>query len=342
MATAAWFSQIGQGIVMGKKKTLLSAAVIAGLALSLPANAQMAIDRLWVDIASGKVARSDLVIRNESKDRYYVTVTVSEVVSPGTPEERRVTETDPEKLGLLVTPQRLIMDPGQMRAIRLVSLNRDLARDRVYRVNVTPQVGKLDVAQSDTTSRGIAIKMLTAFDALVTVRPDGARGTLVATPANGMLTLGNTGNSNILLLDGEVCPAKGETLSPSTREWFAQRAASAAATTAKEAAEAKLPARDEATKSAPKAALKADECEKLSGRRLYAGNVWEVPQGPGEVLKFDRRDSASADLKPITISCGGSSEGKSSSAFCNFAGAPGMANGAAASSSHDHRDGETS
>lgn len=334
---------------MTRKPFLLLAAVC--LASAGTARAQMAIDRLWVDIASGKVARSDLVIRNESKDRYYVTVRVTEVTNPGTPDEKRVSETDPEKLGLLVTPQRMIIDPGQLRAIRVVSLNQGLTRDRIYRINITPQLGNLEVEQADPANRGIAIKMLTAFDALVTVRPENAAGHLVATRDGGTLVLRNTGNSNILLLDGQVCPPKGQALSSSTQAWFAHQVAAAAAvednaegdkaTTPNSAAAKDAMAAAQAVKPAEPIAAKPDECSQLNGRRLYAGNTWIVPEAPGEVLKFDRRDSAGSDLRPITISCGGSNGGQFSSPYCNPAGVAGRANGAE-TSSHKLRDGETS
>jgi hypothetical protein len=288
----------------------------------------MAIDRLWVDLDSAKVARSDLVIRNESKDRYYVTVTPSEVIDPGTPQERRVQETDPQKLGLLVTPSRIILDPGQLRAIRVVSLDSNLTKDRIYRISITPQIGELTATPSDTQGHGLAIKMLTAFDALVSVRPGNPVENLVATRQGANLVLSNSGNSNLLLLDGKVCPAAGTTLAESTQQFLLdeQKAAEAAAkeqgapanpADANKSPEAKL-ADAAATAAAP--TFKPDECAKLPGRRLYAGNSWTVPEAVGETLTFNRRDSAAEDLKPITIRCGSGTDGKTDSKFCAGAG----------------------
>ena len=340
MASGAW---------LRAARPLACAAGAAIAFASIPASAQMAIDRLWVDLDSAKVARSDLVIRNESKDRYYVTVTPSEVLDAGTPQERRVQETDPQKLGLLVTPSRIILDPGQLRAIRVVSLDSNLTKDRIYRISITPQIGELTATPSDTQGHGLAIKMLTAFDALVTVRPDHPVEDLTATRQGGNLVLGNSGNSNILLLDGKICPATGATLAGSTQQFLLdeRKAAEAAAqekgapadpAEANKSPEAKL-ADAAAAASAAAPTYKPDECAKLPGRRLYAGNSWTVPEAVGETLTFNRRDSAAEDLKPITIRCGSGADGKTDSKFCAGAGLD-AAKATPVTSSNDQAKGE--
>lgn len=139
------------------------------LTCSAQASAQLAIDRLWVDLDDSGAGRSDLVVRNESDDIYYITVTPAEITAPGTDAQKRETHADPEELGLLVTPNRLVLRPEEMRAIRIVSLNQDLETDRVYRVNITPQIGEISYDQEAVENRGLALKLLAAFDVLVTV-----------------------------------------------------------------------------------------------------------------------------------------------------------------------------
>ena len=171
------------------------------------ARAQLAIDRLWVDFDAKTANRADVVIRNESKDRYYISVIPSEIVLPGATDEKRVEMADPEKLGLLVTPNRLVVEPGATRSIRLVSLNGELTTDRVYRVKVTPQVGDIVVAEAAANTRGLAVKVLAAYDVLVTVRPKGGKAAIVATRTGSELSLRNAGTSNVLLYDGLGCNA---------------------------------------------------------------------------------------------------------------------------------------
>src|SRR3546814_2712942 len=123
-------------------KTFKAALVALALGVA-PAHAQLSVDRLWVDFEPGASRRADVVVRNESPDRYYITITAAEIIQPGTKEEKRVETTDPEVLGLWVTPNRLVIDPGGMRSVRVVSLDVQLTNDRFYRVKTTPQVGDI-------------------------------------------------------------------------------------------------------------------------------------------------------------------------------------------------------
>lgn len=275
-------------------KIAFMAALAVGLAT--PANAQLAIDRLWVDFSPSATPRSDLVVRNESKDVYYVTVSVDEIIAPGTVEEKRVRGTDPEQMGLLVTPNRLVLRPNDMRAIRLVSLNNALDRDRVYRVSVVPQVGELSLQKNEASDKAIAIKVLAAFDVLVTARPAKPAQQLVSTHDGKWMNIANQGNSNILLLDGEVCPPKDGALSAETKAEFLrmeieQQQAQQAAATAK-AGDTAMPV---ASPAPTETALRADGCKVIGARRMYAQNNWRIPAAKGETVRFLQRRSAGED-----------------------------------------------
>lgn len=187
---------------------ICAALLLCGAA---PASAQLAIDRLWVDFEPNVTPRADVTIRNESKDRYYITVTPAEIVTPGTATEKRVEESDPDRLGLLVTPNRLILEPGAMRSIRIVSLNTALVNDRIYRVKISPQVGDIETTSSAPANRDVAIKLLAAYDVLVTARPKDAKARLVTSKTSDTLVIRNDGNTNMLLFDGELCPPQKTT-----------------------------------------------------------------------------------------------------------------------------------
>ncbi|MFC3786131.1 P pilus assembly chaperone PapD [Sphingopyxis italica] len=187
------------------------AAASAALAIPIPASANLSISKLWVDFKEGDQERSDLVIRNDSQDRYYVAVTVAEIVDAGTELENKLVETDPDKLGLLVTPNQIVLEPGAIRSIRLVSLNKSLTRDRVYRVLVAPQVGALKVKDAGAENRGVAIKMLAAYDVLVIDRPKASEAKVEAQRLPGQVILTNSGNSNVLVAEGFVCPGEVRT-----------------------------------------------------------------------------------------------------------------------------------
>ena len=181
--------------------------LLAALFLARAAHAQLAVDRLWIDFDAGSSPRSDLLVRNESKDRYYITVSPAELVNPGTPAETRVEQADPDKLGLLVTPNRLILDPDDMRAIRIVALDQDRKADRVYRIRVSPEIGAIDAGEDAAADRSGSLKLLAAYDILVTLRPRDPRVDIVARRDGAQITLQNNGNTNALLFDGVSCPA---------------------------------------------------------------------------------------------------------------------------------------
>lgn len=181
-------------------------ALYALVAFCAPASANLSIDKLWVEFEEGRQERNDLVIRNDSDDRYYVSVSVTEISSPGTDDETKATDIDPESLGLLVTPNRLVLEPGAIRSIRLVSLNTGLTKDRIYRVLVSPQVGAIKAEGDTSDNRGIAIKLLAAYDVLVVDRPRERSIDLSAQRNGDTLNLINEGNTNVLVSEGYVCP----------------------------------------------------------------------------------------------------------------------------------------
>jgi P pilus assembly chaperone PapD len=247
----------------------LGIASVIGCA-STPAHAQLAIDRLWVDFEPGAANRADVVIRNESKDRYYITVTPVEIVEPGTDSETRVQTADPEKLGLLVSPNRLIVEPGGMRSIRVVSLNEALSSDRVYRVKVTPQVGAIDAPATQGDAKGVSVKLLTAYDLLVTARPPKPKADILNSRSGDTLTLQNNGNTNVLLFEGRACPQG---------------------------------VRPQAADPGKAAAAPTNGCVDLGARRLYPGNSWSMPVPAGTArLYFKQRTSAAADPRDVEYS----------------------------------------
>lgn len=175
---------------------------------SAHAQGNLSIDKLWVEFPPEGGGRADVLIRNDSKDRYFVTITTAEIENPGTDKENRLSRPDPEEAGLLVTPNRLILDPGVMRAIRLVSLNEAPAKDRIYRVLVSPEVAKDGAPAAEEGDASLRIKMLAAYDVLVVVRPQDGKADLKAERFADKIVLTNKGNTNVLLAEAALCPVE--------------------------------------------------------------------------------------------------------------------------------------
>jgi P pilus assembly chaperone PapD len=163
-----------------------------------PARAELILSQVIVDLTPDQPARQDIELWNNSNERMYVVAEAAEIVAPGLAAEQRLAEPDPEKLGLLVTPNRLILEPGQRRLVRVSAIGARGDRDRIYRVAIKPVVGGLEAEKS-------ALKILLGYDALVIVRPAVPAFDVSATRSGNAITFKNEGNTNAELFDGRQC-----------------------------------------------------------------------------------------------------------------------------------------
>jgi P pilus assembly chaperone PapD len=167
-----------------------------------PASAEIVLSQLVVELGNGKGQRGDVEVWNNAPERAYVLVEPVEVRSPGSPQEQRASERDPEKLGLLVSPGRMILEPGQHKLVRIATVGAPATRERVYRITVRPTVGQVSADVS-------GLKILIGYEVLVLVRPSGeAKPLLVGQRTGRSLTIRNAGASSVELADGKQCAAK--------------------------------------------------------------------------------------------------------------------------------------
>ncbi len=190
--------------VVGLKSSLSFAAVLfAALAgLAAPARAQMILNKVSLEFASGGAPRDDIEVTNSGSETLYVQIEPNRIHDPGTPQEKRVLYRDPAELGLLITPSRLVVPPGQTQVVRIAVVDPCKESDKVYRLTVRPVVGEVKSAET-------AIKVVIAYDVLVILRPPNPKADLKTERAGRKMTLSNTGNSSILLSQGKQCDASG-------------------------------------------------------------------------------------------------------------------------------------
>ena len=189
-----------------RQRTAAAVALLAlGASFMVPASAaraELVLSQLIVQLQSGKKIREDVEVWNNSPERAYVTVEASEVVNPGQPAESRRTDPDPARLGLLVSPARMILEPGQRKLVRMAVVSPRADRERVYRVTVKPTVGEV-------ASEASGLKILIGYDVLVLVRPADLRPNVVASRSGDALIFRNDGNMSVELLEGRQCKAVG-------------------------------------------------------------------------------------------------------------------------------------
>jgi len=188
---------------------MLAAALsmTATIGLAAEAHAEMILSQVIVDLWPDKPPRDDIEVWNDGEERMYVSAEPFEIVAPGTPDEQRVAAGSPEESGILVSPQRLILEPGERRTIRIAAIGDRSANDRVYRVAIKPVAGPV-------TADASALKVFVGYDTLVIVRPEQAAGEVRGERTGRTLRLTNAGNTAQELFDGEQCDSGGGNCQP--------------------------------------------------------------------------------------------------------------------------------
>lgn len=207
---------IGKGygvkaLALGKRRLFtgrgLGLVILLAAFPMAPASAELAVSQLIVELKPGASRAADLEIYNDSEERSFVSVEPREIIDAGLERERPLKSPDPEKLGLLVSPTRFVIEPRQRRRLRVAAIGPALARERVYRVTVKPVSG--DVTGSDS-----GLKLLVGYDLLVLVRPPASKPTVEVSRIEDALIIVNRGNASVELAEGKQCDKSGGKCQP--------------------------------------------------------------------------------------------------------------------------------
>ncbi len=167
-----------------------------------PALAQISVSEMVVDILPDQPLH-DLIVGNVGDEIAYVQVEVIEILNPGTPEQTFVEGMNANEAGLLTTPNRLVLNPGDRALVRIAPITRPTGSDRVYWVRVRPVVGALESQES-------VIHVLFGYDVLTIVRPEQVNVAYSVERKGNRIHAVNTGNTMVELAYGEQCDAVGE------------------------------------------------------------------------------------------------------------------------------------
>ena len=158
--------------------------------------AQLAIDQIIFDFPSGAPQQSDVQLANTSDvDTLFINIEVLEVGNPGAHDETQIVADDPSKVGLIATPSRVILPPGNTRQVRLVNLFPADDGERIFRVNFTPVAGSADGNEEEAN----AVRLMVGYQALVIVRPNKTNANIIGKRVGNNLMLTNNGNTNVYL-----------------------------------------------------------------------------------------------------------------------------------------------
>ncbi len=174
--------------------TALALAAFAGAA-----RADMVLSDVIVDLQAPSEMRHDVDVRNDGEQTLYVEVEVQRVPDPAKDSAARVPETDPRTAGLLASPRRLAIPPGERKRVRIVARAVPTSDDLVYRVAFVPKENEAK------TTEAMAFKVLIGYEVLVLVRPADARPELVVDRKGRKLHVENRGHSSLLVRQLEQC-----------------------------------------------------------------------------------------------------------------------------------------
>ena len=161
---------------------------------------QMLLDRMVVYFEPGQQPRQDIRVTNVGQDNLYLQTEVYKVMNPGEKNEELIRVVDPDKMKLLTTPQKSIVRPKGQRSVRLVNLETPKDKESVYRITFRPVT-----AQVKSENEQNAIQLLVAYQALVFIKPEKPVYKVVAKRVNNEVVFTNSGNSNVVLRNGEQC-----------------------------------------------------------------------------------------------------------------------------------------
>lgn len=177
-----------------------------------PASAELAVSQLIVELKPGASRAADIEIYNDSAERSFVSVEPREIIDAGLGSEKPLFSPNPETLGLLVSPTRLVIEPHQRRRLRIAAIGPAFHQERVYRVTVKPVAGEVTGIES-------GLKLLVGYDLLVLVHPPAHKPNIDISRVGSVLTIINRGNASVELAEGKQCDGTGNNcqLLPSKR-----------------------------------------------------------------------------------------------------------------------------
>ena len=183
-------------------------ALLLGLGAASSAGAQLTVDRSVLEFDPGRRTQ-DVEIRNDGDFKIYVDLGVAEIVDPHLDDGRRVELDDPRTSPVLVSPEQVLVEPGQRRRVRVIVREPATDRDRIFRLSVKPFAGKVQLGRRPAGETSSGIKVLVGYDLLLLSRPAELDPEVRVERTEEAMTFVNTGNTNVLLRRVAQCDRDG-------------------------------------------------------------------------------------------------------------------------------------
>lgn len=189
--------------MIASAKSILACLAVWWSVSASQAHAEIVLSQVIIDLQPERADYQDIEIWNAGSERAFVQIEPSEILKPGHPDEQRVPITDPEQAGLLVSPQRLVLEADERRVIRFAAIAPRSARERIYRVAVRPVAAPQE-------SEASGLKVLLGYDLLVLFRPAKLEGEVTAVRRGERIEFTNNSNFAQEIYDGKQCSSQGD------------------------------------------------------------------------------------------------------------------------------------
>jgi P pilus assembly chaperone PapD len=195
-------------------KKFIFSCIFGGLT-SFALAAQINVTPLSMDFTPTGEKFADISVMNTSQDMAYVKVELTRVDHPGMPNQTTVSlQNNPEDFGLVASPTKLAIPAQQLRRVRILPLIKDNTEDVYYQVKITPVSGELQSLLSPDKAIAAGVQIIVGYEVKVFVRPQKAQAIVSINRIGNQVTVTNTGNSNVLLYNGQQCNATATACTP--------------------------------------------------------------------------------------------------------------------------------
>lgn len=172
-------------------------------------HAGVMLNRAIVIFDDSDQARQDVIVSNDSdSDRLFVSVTPFLVMNPGTEERELAPLSIDEDAGLLVTPNKLLIEPSGSAIVRMLNMAEPDINEVYYRINFTPIQKPIEFERQEgeeLEQSQMLVTIALAYQALVIVPPLEPKALPRFTRTGKTVVFTNPGNSFYLLRDGVQC-----------------------------------------------------------------------------------------------------------------------------------------
>jgi len=171
----------------------------------LSCQAGISVNPLQVYFFADGQKQQQIQVTNTGKTTAYVKVTPWMIQSPGTEDQTMIAMKNPKSLGLLVTPQQLVLQAGQTLPITVQRTQESGRTEHVYQIAVQPMVGKLVASASTNKQKNIGLKVLVGYGVRTIILPENIKQNIRIKRDENHITISNKGTVDVLLHGKPQC-----------------------------------------------------------------------------------------------------------------------------------------